>query len=384
MEGTDALEKLQAELEAVKKALQKQQEEKSNVASSSSSGWVAAPTQQKQIYVASGRRLERFRGIPEKSSDPTIEEWVSDVRCQLAARQLKEDESGAFILDHLAGKARQEILGRGDAVTHPEEIFQILLKVFGDGDTLPQLQQRFFSYKQASNEDLLTCSLELVKLFTRMSKLDPSIEATKGRTLKGRLAEAVRDEGLQRELRRLNIEAPTLSFFDVRDRAIEWLGCRQGNRHKEATVQEVKAADDAGGLQSLLRKQSEQLQKQQQQIDALIKAFSETPKSWRNQGPRRCFNCRSTGHLRRQCPYPPQSPVGGSSSARQQFVPEQSANQQSMYNPRAQQFVSEQFANQQSVYKPPAQQFVTEQSANQQLGPQQPNPQMPTPRQPLN
>ena len=76
-----------------------------------------------------------------------------------------------------------------------------------------------------------------------MAKLNESCQAAREKMLKGRLAEAVCDEGLQRELRRLNIEAPTLSFFDVRDHAIEWLGRRQGSPRKEAAVQEVKAAD---------------------------------------------------------------------------------------------------------------------------------------------
>ena len=164
--------------------------------------------------------------------------------------------------------------------SEPEEIFRVLLKVFGDGDTLPQLQQKFFSYRQGPKEDLLTCSLELVELFTWMAKLDESCKATKGKTLKGRLAEAVRDEGLQRELRRLNMEAPELSFFDVRDRAIEWLGRR--HPPKEATVQGIEASNDAGGLQALLKKQSELIEKQQQQIDSLLKVVAQRQG---NQGP---------------------------------------------------------------------------------------------------
>ena len=46
-----------------------------------------------------------------------------------------------------------------------------------------------------------------------MVELDPTFSPSKTSLLKGRLAEAVRDEGLKRELRRLNIEAPKLDFF---------------------------------------------------------------------------------------------------------------------------------------------------------------------------
>ena len=69
---------------------------------------------------------------------------------------------GDEVMD-LARKARQEIIGRGDEVMgDPEQIFQIMLRVFGDGDTLSQLQQRFFSYRQDTYEDLESCSLKLL------------------------------------------------------------------------------------------------------------------------------------------------------------------------------------------------------------------------------
>ena len=95
---------LQKELEAVKAALREQE----NAFGTTSS---VTPSPIRQIYVASGRRLERFRSAPEKPGDPSIREWVSDVRGQLASRQLTAEESASFILDHLAGRARQEILG---------------------------------------------------------------------------------------------------------------------------------------------------------------------------------------------------------------------------------------------------------------------------------
>ena len=136
----DEVAQLRAELEAMKVALQKEQEErqKATVSSSTSSAT-------KQIYVAAERRMERFHGAPDKPGDQSVREWVRDVKGQLAARQLNGEDSCSFIIDHLGGKARQEILGRGHDVSgNPEAIFNTLLKVFGDGDSLPQLQQNFF------------------------------------------------------------------------------------------------------------------------------------------------------------------------------------------------------------------------------------------------
>ena len=166
------------------------------------------------IYVKQPRGIDRFRDKPEKASDLTIEEWVSDVKSHLRNVNWHKQDQAAFIIQHLAGKARREIQGWGEAVCQgPDKIFECLIKIFGDGDTLPQLQQRFFSYQQKEKEDLLSCSLELVELFDRVANLDPTFKPMRDLTLKGRFAEVVRDEGLKRELRRLNMESPNLTFF---------------------------------------------------------------------------------------------------------------------------------------------------------------------------
>ena len=86
---------------------------------------------------------------------------MADARGLLATVQTIPHESkAALLIDNLGGRARQEIVGRGtDTSNSPDAIFQILLTVFGDGDLLPQLQQRFFSYLQREGETLVTCSL---------------------------------------------------------------------------------------------------------------------------------------------------------------------------------------------------------------------------------
>ena len=94
------------------------------------------------------------------------------------------------------------------------------MRVFGDGDSLPQLQQQFFSYRQKEGEDLVSCSLHLVRLFDCIVQLDSSFKPGRDAQLKSRLAEAVRKENLRTELQRLNSEHTELTYFDVRDRVM--------------------------------------------------------------------------------------------------------------------------------------------------------------------
>ena len=256
------------------------------------------------IYVSSSRKLERFRDKPTSDSGLSIQEWVEDMRSQLLTRKLRSEEGAAFLLDHLSGKARQEVLGRGDRISRDtEQIFTVLLRVFGDGDSLAAVLQKFFSCKQGEKEDLLSTSLRLVEIYDRICQLDSTHRPCRNSTLKGRLAEAVRDEGLQREMRRLNLESPNLDFFEMRDRTIDWLGHPSGNTPKKVSVNEVASDRE---LLTLLRRQGEQLDKQQQQIDELLKrkSYPRRDVPGRDKTVRACYRCHSTTHLIRDCTAP--------------------------------------------------------------------------------
>ncbi|XP_072173961.1 uncharacterized protein [Diadema setosum] len=244
------------------------------------------------IFLTQGRRLEVFKGKPVKPGDPTVQDWIIDMKSQLAVRNLGTSEQAAFVRDHLGGNARREILGRGDAVAEDvKEIFATLEKVFGSGDSLPVQLQKFFSYQQAPAEGLLECSLQLVTLYDRICFLDGSYKGSKTETLKGRLAETVCDEGLRRELRRLNTESPDLDFFELRDRALNWFGLSR--KPKAATLQETSTSEKASIL-DILKRQGDLLEKQQRQIEALTAERSSRPRIT-------CYYCGKTGHIQRQC-----------------------------------------------------------------------------------
>ena len=67
----------------------------------------------------------------------------------------------------------------------------------------------------------MTCSINLLEPFDKIAEVDKTFKEGKQTTLKDRLAEAVFDEGLGREPRRLNIAVPALSSFELRDCAVK-------------------------------------------------------------------------------------------------------------------------------------------------------------------
>lgn len=254
---------------------------------------------QRPLVVMSSRRIERFRDRPTSSSDPTILEWVADMRTHVSSQGLQPQEFAAFLIDHLTGRAKQEILGRGEPVTKDaEEIIKVLLKVFGDGDNLPLLQQKFYAYTQ-KDEDLISCSLNMVQLYDKIVNLDDSFKPCRNASLKGRFAEAVKDDGLKRELRRLNVESPELTFFELRDRAVHWLGKVPEKRSAASYEQHAEASD----VNEILKRQEKLIQQQHQQIEKLM-AKLKSEGSRDRQYKRKCYNCRATWHVEKDCPEP--------------------------------------------------------------------------------
>ena len=261
---------------------------------------------ERPVYVTPARRIDKFRGQPQKPGDATVYEWVADARGLLATvHTIPQASKAALLIDNLGGRARQEIVGRGtDTSNRPDAIFQILLTVFGDGDLLPQLQQRFFSYLQREGETLVTCSLSLLELYERMAQWDPALLDGRERALKGRLAEAVRDESLRRELRRLNMESPELGYFELRDRALQWLGsgARPQRSRQDASQFEVKV-DEGEDLRAVVHKQAEQLQFLEEQLKHFMSPTrGDAVPRRRFDGPRLCWLCQSPDHMKANCP----------------------------------------------------------------------------------
>lgn len=138
----------------------------------------------------------------------------------------------------------------------------------------------------------------------------------------------MRDGSLKRELQRLNLEMPSLSFFDLRDRAIAWMGNGPQKAHLRETpvVRETVTSEDK--VLNLLQQQGKRLNDQQTQIESLLKRL-EAMTARRPPLPRRtmtCFLCNSPEHFKRNCPQLPNITHHQPSASRQ---PHQPSNQAS-------------------------------------------------------
>ncbi|XP_048256614.1 uncharacterized protein LOC124131552 [Haliotis rufescens] len=244
----------------------------------------------KPVVLSTGRQIARFKDKASEPGDVSLEEWISDVRCAAETRKLKTEDFAVLLCENLGGRARQEILARGSDIRNsPTNIIRILRKVFGDGCDLPSAQHRFYSYRQSSGQDLVTVSLDLIDLYDKIIEIDPTFSGMKESALKGQLAEAVQSDVQKRETRRLTIEHPSMSFLDLRDRLIEWLG-NTPLKEKNVHYQEHRA-----NFEDVLKRQEAMIEEQQKQIQELL-TINARPRT------RACWECGEEGHMRRDCP----------------------------------------------------------------------------------
>ena len=119
--------------------------------------------------------------------------------------------------------------------------------------------------------------------------------------MKNRLAEAVLEDNIRTELRRLNTEHPELPFFDARDRVMQLMSqhSKPPKVSRDIVVQEVKADQE---IREMLKHQSLQMAAQQKQIESLMQVLSHRGPSPQGGGVRRCWVCGSPDHLKRDCP----------------------------------------------------------------------------------
>jgi len=136
----------------------------------------------------------------------------------------------------------------------------------------------------------------------RIVQLDSSFKAGRDSQLKNRLAEAVNDNTVRTELRRLNSDHPELSFYDARDRVLKLMRSQDHPQppkdKQQVTLNEVSANYD---LHRMLKEQVQQIATQQKQIESLLASLT-TKSTPRVGGSRKCWLCDSPQHLKRDCP----------------------------------------------------------------------------------
>ena len=299
--------------------------------------------------VTTNVRLSKFYGVPKKTGDPTLKEWLHEV--DVYARQLGYDNTAKArtIVDHLAGAAREEILCF--AVRERENLptlLRILRESFQPPETVASLSAAFHARVQSDEENLTEFSRALMRLYGRMIEVATGDEAValgnlRENALKEQFVRGAREPGIKRELRRIQLADAGQSFQAMREavtlffRDQEQAG-RRGHRIREvecemsvdAQVDQAARGDKLAShplIKKILDSQEATDKKMAKlesevggKLDAILGRLADQGtgtgpayrargnRPWHKKGPKvpgpgaTCHRCGSEEHWVRQCP----------------------------------------------------------------------------------
>ena len=293
-------------------------------------------------------KLSRFMGCPKKVGDPTIAEWLEDFEAY--ARQTGVRNHAATILDHLGGKARDEVLCHPEAVRLDYQLLvDLLTRMFGPPETVPSVNAAFHARFQMDGESLADYSRVIMRLHSRMEKAavtreeGEALSLLRDNALKEQFVRGVREPFVRQELRRIALNSDRKSFLDMRDEALCLLrehddGHRptrvRGAEMSEYPVDQVQVtkphqSNSVDGVLAQILQSQQQLQAQmlklisqqgeterrlervstsvtnlvsQPRVSAPVRPGRPSPSVRPNSRDGSCFYCKEQGHFIRDCP----------------------------------------------------------------------------------
>ena len=265
-------------------------------------------------------KLSKFLGPPVKSGDLTLGEWAEELDSYCRQLELTKDEKVGVALDHLGGVAREEVL-----CSPPEDrdtldkLVARLRKAFGQSESVTGLTGILYARCQHDGETLAEFSRALMRIHDRMesSAKGPELNALqlmRDKALKERFVQGAHDEATRRELHRVQIERPTLTFYQFREHVLELFPESEGKVAKRNKVREAAMCPEEPEVQvrAAAAKRSDDVLSQLvvsnqlivEKLDTLTNILNTKLDAAVAPKPRptvTCFHCKKIGHISRNC-----------------------------------------------------------------------------------
>ncbi|XP_076472839.1 uncharacterized protein LOC143302180 [Babylonia areolata] len=254
-------------------------------------------------------KLPHFSG---ESADGPAEDFIAEVSRVLEAYRIANPVAVDFIIRHLQGKARREVLAyTGDEINTPQKVLEILRRTFGDSRPLTGLMSAFHGRRQAPGQSVLEFAQELRNMEARINERDG--DDVSAEMLRDRFIEGLTSAPLKRELRRLVRERDSTTFCTIRDEALRWT--REEGEPEDAmpAVFQHQLVPQPSPEVMELRRQLASLTESVQAMQTAMATLQErtvpgpspvalprsTTQAPVNDG--RCYYCQKLGHIKRDC-----------------------------------------------------------------------------------
>ena len=237
------------------------------------------------------RKLKQF-----KPEDDKIEDWIENAAACMS--HIRTDrEKVQIILDHVDKKLRTEINFSCNIRTCTvDQVFAVLRKFHKPTSSCVSVQQQLFTCKQQKSESLSDYMHKLMDLALDVRELNETLIPDLQKTVKEIFSEGVYDLSLRNDLRNLNVNQPGLDTADLLEHSNKFFSSTAGSSSSDKVCSSSDAASSEQGaaatysedLQSLIRKQQEEL-------DELKKRLNSRGKD------KICYYCNRPGHIEVKC-----------------------------------------------------------------------------------
>ena len=262
-----------------------------------------------------------FMGRKLTVNDPTVEEWVADMRSLLQTCRTPPHQQSQVLLKYLGGEAKREVLVMAEEERHrASDIFARLLEVYGDKVPATTLLHLFHSRRQQSGESIREFSLALQEILGRLKQRDPEVIVRPDQLLRDRFVAGLSDTDVQRTMRMEVRRTPDLSFREVTKEALHLSADRRDLQEGSPTGVHAASAvvDQSPSLRTLQSTLEETVRQQKEMAEMManlkleLAQLRSTPATqgrrpqrqpcWDEQGRPICFICNKSGHMARECP----------------------------------------------------------------------------------
>lgn len=283
-------------------------------------------------------KLQKFKGPPRAPGEPSLKEWLDDFAVYAKRYRLEGKDKAQALIDHLVGVVKEEVLCRDLSVREDfDQLVDVLNSLFGPAESVQSLSAEFHTRTQREGEGLADYSRVLMRLYSRMEKAASStderraLELLRDSSLKENFVRGVRDTGIKRELRRIEMASKGKKFLEMREEVLDLF--RDQEPSTKVKVQEALVATPSTTERNEVRELKDDLSSLTRQVSELVEAvknlqrnsggqkeYSGGQKEWQGRklicyncgekghhrndcsSSRRCFSCKMPGHLKKDCP----------------------------------------------------------------------------------
>ncbi|XP_071947621.1 uncharacterized protein [Antedon mediterranea] len=265
------------------------------------------------VYVLPEKKMRHFVG----AEGECVESFVEDIKAAIKVRKLRGQNAADFVVSHLEGAARREIRHRPRVADDSELILRTLQDTFGERMSLNTIMRQIYNAIQKRGQSISDYAFVLLGFSEKLGRIPNAPDPE--RTIRDQFCEGLADSVLRRELKKMLKDDPGVTFFRLRDWAMDMEEEDGLHRKPVKAYSYVTEADDQilKTLENLslavkmqteitedIRNKQEEFTNRLEKLENQSKERTQRKSTRRDKSTVQCHRCKQMGHYASECPSP--------------------------------------------------------------------------------